>query len=425
MQITILALGSRGDVQPYVALGQGLRQAGHRVCLATQANFEGFVSGYGLDFVAIAPDAQQLMGGPTGRAMMTTGQNMPAFLFKLAQLVQSYAQQTLKLAWQASQGADAIICNAIAPLGYYLAEKLNIPAFGAWIYPLSRTSIFPAMGTPHWLQLGGAFNRLTYGVQEKITAYAFRQVFKAWRQTLHLPSFPAAGFYPYLYQKQTPILYAFSPTVLPKPGDWPEQAVVTGYWFLDRPPNWQPPMALLDFLQAGSAPVYVGFGSVSSQNSAELVDWVEQALKQVGQRGVLVTGWGGLESSLCNQPLNSDIFVTDNIPHDWLFPRMAAVVHHGGAGTTAAGLRAGVPSILIPFAGDQLFWGQRVAQLGAGPTPIPLNKVSVARLATAIGAAVNSKPMQDRAAEIGRQISAETGVANAVEALERFLPRLT
>jgi sterol 3beta-glucosyltransferase len=198
MQITILALGSRGDVQPYVALGQGLHQAGHRVCLATQANFEAFVSGYGLDFAAIAPDSQQLMGGPTGRAMMTTGQNMPAFLFKLARLVQSYAQQTLRLAWQACQGADAVVCNAIAPLGYYLAEKLNIPAFGAWIYPLSRTRAFPAMGTPHWLQLGGAFNRLTYLVQEKITAYAFRQIFNTWRQTLQLPSFPAAGFYPYL-----------------------------------------------------------------------------------------------------------------------------------------------------------------------------------------------------------------------------------
>jgi sterol 3beta-glucosyltransferase len=424
MQITILALGSRGDVQPYVALGQGLRQAGHRVCLATQANFETFASGYGLDFAAIAPDSQQLMGGPTGRAMMTTGQNMPAFLFKLARLVQSYAQQTLRLAWQACQGADAVVCNAIAPLGYYLAEKLNIPAFGAWIYPLSRTRAFPAMGTPHWLQLGGAFNRLTYLVQEKITAYAFRQIFNTWRQTLQLPSFPAAGFYPYLYQKQIPILYAFSPTVLPKPGDWPEQAVVTGYWFLDHPHNWQPPTALMDFLQAGSPPVYVGFGSVSSQNSVELVDWVEQALKQVGQRGVLATGWGGLASSLRNQPLSSDIFVTDNIPHDWLFPHMAAVIHHGGAGTTAAGLRAGVPSIIIPFAGDQSFWGQRVVQLGAGPTPIPLKKLSVARLATAIGAAINNKPMQDRTTELGRQIRAETGVANAVEALERFLSRL-
>jgi UDP:flavonoid glycosyltransferase YjiC (YdhE family) len=181
----------------------------------------------------------------------------------------------------------------------------------------------------------------------------------------------------------------------------------------------------MDFLQAGSTPIYVGFGSVSSQNSAELVDLVEQALKQVGRRGVLATGWGGLESSLCNQPLSSDIFVTDNIPHDWLFPHMAAVVHHGGAGTTAAGLRAGVPSILIPFAGDQLFWGQRVAQLGAGPTPIPLKKLSVARLATAIGAAVDSKPMRDRTTELGRQIRTETGVANAVEALEQFLPRLT
>jgi sterol 3beta-glucosyltransferase len=232
---------------------------------------------------------------------------------------------------------------------------------------------------------------------------------------------PPGGYFAYLSRQQVPVLYAYSPTVVARPNDWPERFVVTGYWFLERPLNWQPPPALSDFLADGPPPVYIGFGSMSSNRPHKLADVAIDALKMAGQRGILARGWGGLAFDGINQPLTDDIFVVDDAPHDWLFPQMAAVVHHGGSGTTAAGLRAGVPSVLIPFSGDQPFWGQRVAALGAGPAAIPYKKLSVRRLATAIETATGSETMRCRVAALGKRIQAENGVADAVEAFGKIL----
>jgi sterol 3beta-glucosyltransferase len=169
-----------------------------------------------------------------------------------------------------------------------------------------------------------------------------------------------------------PILYGFSPSVIPAPSDWNGNTFITGYWFVDESENWQPPTALLDFLQSGSPPVYIGFGSMSNRNPEQTADLVIQALALTNQRAILLSGWSGLQKA--NTP--DSIFMIDSIPHSWLFPRVSAVVHHGGASTTAAGLKAGVPSVIIPFFGDQPFWGQRVADLGVGPKPIPRKKLT-------------------------------------------------
>lgn len=421
MHVTILALGSRGDVQPYVALAQGLQQAGYRVRLGAPSNLESLTSQHGLDFASIAPNSQQLMGGATGRAMMTTGQNNIGFIFKLAQMVRSHTQQTLLAAWDICQDTDAIIFSAFAPMGAFIAEKLNIPLFAAWIYPLSQTRFFPTMGTPAWLRLGRTFNWTTHFFYEQVIQLAFRQIFREWRQILGLLPLPPGGYYGYLSRQQVPVLYAYSPTVVPRPNDWPERFVVTGYWFLERPSGWQPPPVLSDFLADGPPPVYIGFGSMSSNRPQELVGVAIDALTKARQRGILARGWGGLAIDGVNQPLTDDIFVVDDAPHDWLFPQMAAVVHHGGAGTTAAGLRAGVPSILVPFSGDQPFWGQHITALGVGPAAIPYKKLSTRRLVSAIEAATGSETMRCRAAALGQQIRAENGVAGAIEAFENFL----
>jgi UDP:flavonoid glycosyltransferase YjiC (YdhE family) len=420
MRVTILAVGSRGDVQPYVALGQGLQRAGYRVRLGIPSNMEPLVTQYGLDFAAIAPNSQQLMARATGRAMMTTGQNGIDFIFKLTRMVRGYAQQILLAAWDICQDTDVIIFNAFALIGAFIAEKLNIPVCAAWIYPLSRTRFFPAMGTPVWLRLGGTFNWCTYLFYEQIIQLAFRQIFREWRQMLGLSPLPPVGYYDYLYRQQIPILYAYSPTVVPRPGDWPERFVVSGYWFLDRPAGWQPPTALVDFLVHGPAPVYVGFGSMSGHRSKSLVDVVVDALNQTGQRGILARGWGGLETRRGNQRLTDNIFVIDNAPHDWLFPQMAAVAHHGGAGTTAAGLRAGLPSVIVPFSGDQPFWGRRVTKLGVGPVAVPYKNLSVSSLATAIQTVTANQTMRQQAATLGQRIQNEEGVLCAIEAFKRY-----
>ncbi len=418
--ITILAVGSRGDVQPYIALGHGLQQAGYAVRLGAPANFTSVAQQYGLEFVTIAPDFKQLMTSPTGRAMMMSGHNIIRLAQTLTRLGNSYAEQTLVATQQACQDTEAIIFNQFCWVGCFLAEKLNLPACAAWIYPLTRTQAFAPMTTPAWLPQTRWTNPLYFSLYEQITHQMFKQTCTMWRRRLDLPPLPWGGLFSYFYQRNIPVLYAYSPHVVPKPADWPDRFVVTGYWFLDRAPAWVPPPALVDFLSSGPPPVYIGFGSISGNRSRDLVEMTVAALKKTGQRGILATGWGGLETDVVNQPLTEDVFVVDNIPHDWLFPQVSAVVHHGGAGTTAAGLRAGVPSILIPFFLDQPFWGQRVATLGVGPKPIPYQKLSVQRLAQAIEVVVGDKAMQRRAAALGERIRAEDGIGRAIEALGRF-----
>ena len=180
-----------------------------------------------------------------------------------------------------------------------------------------------------------------------------------------------------------------------------------------------PPAALLDFLQYGSPPVYIGFGSMSNRNPEQTADLVIEALTLTNQRAVLLSGWGGLQGT--NMP--DSIFMIDSIPHSWLFPRVSAVVHHGGASTTAAGLKAGIPSVVIPFFGDQPFWGQRVADLGVGAKPIPRKRLTAERLAKAIQEVVTNEDMRRRAMKLGKQIQTENGIESAVEIINQLEKR--
>ncbi len=239
---------------------------------------------------------------------------------------------------------------------------------------------------------------------------------RARTQVLGIPPAPFWGPFHADCLQKTPILYGYSPSVIPKPPDWGDNVHVTGYWFLDTDDDWTPPPDLLAFLEAGPPPVYVGFGSMSSRNPEETGRIVLDALERSGQRAVVLAGWGGLQ--MTNVP--DTVFRLESVPFSWLFPRVSAVVHHGGAGTTSAGLKAGVPSIIVPFFGDQPFWGKHVAELGAGPTPIPRRKLTAARLADAIHQAVTDRTMRTSAADLGARIHAEDGVTEAVSVIQRF-----
>ncbi len=217
-----------------------------------------------------------------------------------------------------------------------------------------------------------------------------------------------------------PVFYAYSPAVLPRPADWPDRVHVTGYWFLDQEPGWQPPAELLHFLQAGPAPVSIGFGSMASRDAEATLNLVLRALELSGQRGVLLSGWAGIGKG---RALPSHVFSAESLPHSWLFPRMAAVVHHGGAGTTGAGLRSGVPSVLTPLAADQPSWARRVHTLGVGPAPLPFQTLTAERLAEAIREAATSPAMRQRAAELGRQIQAEDGLGRTSELFSQYVDR--
>lgn len=422
MEIVILAIGSRGDVQPLVALGLGLQAAGHQVCVATHATFETMVRNSGLRFSLLQVNPKELMEGEAGQAAMEGGGNPLSSLQDFARMIKPAILQTGADCWAACQGADLILYS---PLGFYgapdIAEKLNIPAIGAWLQPDHRTSAFPSYALPRMRNLGGFANRLTYLLTDALLWLPFRSAVNQVRQEkLDLPPISPWVNYRRRWQQHMPVIYGFSPLVVPKPSDWGDHIEITGYWFLDKRADWQPPPDMVDFLEAGPAPVYIGFGSMSSRSPDETTDIALKALGRIKQRGLFVTGWGGLGAI----DLPSSAFMVESVPHDWLFPKMAAVVHHGGAGTTAAGLLAGVPSVIVPHFTDQLFWARRVSELGVGPQSIPRNQLSVARLADALQEAVSSSVMRRRVTVLGERIRHEDGVACAVEAIHNFVAGL-
>jgi sterol 3beta-glucosyltransferase len=270
------------------------------------------------------------------------------------------------------------------------------------------------------LRLGGAANRASYAMMTMALA-PYAGVINDFRaDALSLPRRGRFANESALANGEPVLmLYAYSRHLLPVPPDYPPHVHVTGYWFLEQQQAWTPPADLAAFLAAGPPPVYVGFGSMSGAKAQDRTAIVVEALARAGQRGVLASGWGGMTRA----DLPANIFMLEEAPHDWLFPRVAAVVHHGGAGTTAAGLRAGKPTVIVPFIADQPFWGKIVHEQGAGPQPIAQKRLSAESLAAAIGEAVTDAEMQRRAAAIGEKIRAEDGAGNAVAIIERQIGR--
>ena len=406
MNVAILALGTRGDVQPYVALGAGLKEAGHEVALVTGKGFEGLVAGRGLRSAALDVDPLELAQSQEGRAALRS----PKAALRMARGLMPAMRRMLVDEWEAvvSLEADAVVYHPKALGGYHVAEALGIPGFLALASPaLSPTREFPSPLLP-LPDLGGTLNRLSYGAFFRSITLPYRRMVNRWREeTLGLRPLPLLASELELRGEPVPRLYPCSPRVVPVPADWDARSTMTGYWFLDQGKGWQPPEELTEFLQDGPLPVFVGFGSASPDPEGSRAAAIA-ALERLGLRGVLATGRRGTAG-----PGTIEI---EGAPHDWLFPRMAAVVHHGGAGTTAEGLRAGKQTAVFPSnLGDQLFWGRRVRALGVGPEPVPQRKLTVERLIAAIRAVTEGEGTRRRAARLGEMIRSEDGVARTVE----------
>ena len=312
---------------------------------------------------------------------------------------------------EASKNADAIVVSTLGlAAAYSVAEKLRRPLIRIFYCP-------PDLPLTRGFRSHPYVDRLTHRLFVQFVWSFFRSSLnRARREVLELPPLPAFKPEADLHRKRWPALCAYSAHVSPAPRDGNSAYHLTGYWFPTDGVDWQPPHELADFLAAGPPPVYVGFGSMVPRAPEATTDLVVKALARAGQRGILATGWGGLNGVAPSE----HVCAIDDAPHTWLFSRVAAVVHHGGAGTTAAGLRAGRPTVVVPFGlPDQPFWGERVAALGAGPPPIDRKQLSVERLARAIGIAVADRSMRSRAALLSERIRAENGVARAVEVLER------
>jgi UDP:flavonoid glycosyltransferase YjiC (YdhE family) len=325
-------------------------------------------------------------------------------------------------AWRACQGADAIISSFTSDLyATSITEKLDVPQLSAWLQP-------PFVPTRD----GAATNNAPLPRRHSVINALFTRFFvepvqwqlygeqdaRLRRDVLGLP--PQGWSRARATLARTPRVLGYSRHVVPHPADWPATLHTTGYWFLDAVQGWTPPLELTAFLTSGAPPICIGFGSMTTEDAQGLTRLIVAAVERAGGRAVLLGGWGRLGAAA----LPATIFSLDAAPHGWLFPRMAAVVHHGGAGTTAEGLRAGIPTVVVPHLGDQPFWGRRVAELGVGPKPIPKGRLTADRLVVAIRQAAADVTIRDRAQALGQQIRAEDGVALAVEQIERALGRM-
>jgi UDP:flavonoid glycosyltransferase YjiC (YdhE family) len=421
MRITMLALGSRGDVLPYTTLGKALQAAGHRVRFATFENFRPLVVAHGLDFHSIRGDVHSLLRGPGGQRLAESGRSALRMARSTLRLFGVMAGSFARdLSSPALRDTDLIVNQLPGGLyGYDLAEKAGVPVVLAAVMPLTPTRHQTMLAFPPLLARVPGYNAFTHWLAYQLVWQGFRPAISRWRQdALGLSRAPLWGYARRMVRERVPVLNGFSAHLVPRPPDWGDHVHVTGYWFPEDE-DWQPADELVEFIQGGSPPVFVGFGSMPVRQPERTTAVVLEALARCGQRAVLHTGWAGIGQ----EGLPESVYQIDYAPYAWLFPRMAAIVHHGGAGTTAFGLRAGVPAIVVPFLFDQFYWGRRISALGVGPGPIPHKGLSPRLLAEALTQAVSDGRMRERAAKLGERIRSEGGVHAAVDVIRRYVCR--
>lgn len=419
LQIVMLIVGTRGDVQPFVAIGKRLQDYGHRVRLATHANFKEFVLTAGLEFFPLGGDPKVLANYmvknkgflPSGPSEIPTQRNqMKEIIYSLLPACKDPDMDS-----GISFKADAIIANPPAYGHTHVAEHLKVPLHIFFTMPWTPTTEFPH---PLSRVKQPAGYRLSYQIVDSLIWLGIRDMINDVRKK-KLKLRPVT----YLSGSQgsdtdVPHGYIWSPHLVPKPKDWGPKVDVVGFCFLDLASNYQPPEPLLKWLQAGEKPIYIGFGSLPVQEPEKMTQIIVKALEETGQRGIINKGWGGLGNLA--EPKDF-IYLLDNCPHDWLFLQCKAVVHHGGAGTTAAGLKAACPTTVVPFFGDQPFWGERVHARGVGPPPIPVEEFSLPKLVDAIKYMLEPE-VKERALELAKAMENEDGVTGAVKAFFKHLP---
>uniref|UniRef100_A0A1D1XCL4 sterol 3beta-glucosyltransferase n=1 Tax=Anthurium amnicola TaxID=1678845 RepID=A0A1D1XCL4_9ARAE len=419
LKIAMLVVGTRGDVQPFVAFAKKLQEFGHHVRLATHTNFCSFVKSAGVNFYPLGGDPRILAGYlAKNKGFLISG---PAEISIQRKQLKAIIDSLLPACTEpdldsgAPFRAQAIIANPPAYGHAHVAEALGIPLHIFFTMPWTPTNEFPH---PLARVSQSAGYRLSYLVVDLIVWWVIRDLINDFRKKkLKLP--PIAYFSTYHGSiSHLPTGYMWSPHLVPKPRDWGSLVDVAGFCFLDLGTKYQPPKDFEHWLRHGPMPIYIGFGSMPLEDARKTTDIIMEALKETGQRGIIGRGWGDLGTF---QEAPDEVFLIEDCPHDWLFPQCAAVVHHGGAGTTATGVRAGCPTTIIPFFGDQFFWGDRIHEKGLGPSPIPISQLNVEHLSNAIRFML-APEVKLRVMELANMIVNEDGVRDAVDAFHRHLP---
>ncbi|CBQ72895.1 probable Ugt53a1-UDP-glucose:sterol glucosyltransferase Ugt53A1 [Sporisorium reilianum SRZ2] len=440
MRIYCLTIGSRGDVQPYIALCKALKQHGHTPVIVSHPEYRGWVEGHGIEYRGVGGDPAALMKLSVEHRIFS-----PAFFKESIGKFRVWLDELLRECWEECQGADLLIESPSTMAGIHVAEGLGIPYFRAFTMPWTKTSAYPQAFSVPSIEMGPSYNSSSYTLFDQIMWVATSGQINRWRKHM-------VGIGPTDWSKldagSVPFIYNFSPAVVPMPNDWGDRVKISGYWFLDNPENnWTPPKEMSDFLERarkdGKKIAYIGFGSITIENAEEVSGNIMQAVRSADVRAIVAKGWSGRggskpkkkkphmqhhNSSLSHTDaedtatedeqheveIPDDVFVVDSVPHDWLFPQIDIAMHHGGAGTTGASLRAGLVTLIKPFFGDQFFWANRVQKLGAGAR---VNGLSVSDLTDSLKSAASDRVMVEKAQGVGEKIRSEDGVSIAIEFL--------
>jgi UDP:flavonoid glycosyltransferase YjiC (YdhE family) len=408
--ISILALGSRGDVQPFISLGKALQAAGRRVRLVSLVSYEPMAREAGLSFHPVQGDAEVLVQLAAQGGFFSGSRNL---IRVWRALQRSYGQLAASLPEEIERLDDTeLLLNQLPAhlFGPELSEHLGIRWAVVSVIPLTRSRHRPLIGFPSWPGWLPGYNTLTYRLGEQIGWQLFRKGVNRLRERWGLPRQSFWGPYEAIQHQRVPVICGYSPIVSPPAPDWGDHIHLTGWW-LPQEPTWKRPNDLVRFLEAGSPPVFVGFGSMPLPDAGATAELVIEAAHLAGVRLILHSGWGGMGRHLAFLP--PTVYRLDYAPYGWLFPRMAAIVHHGGSGTTGFALHSGVPSLVVPFAFDQFYWGKRTEELSAGPPPLPFLELTSVKLADQIAAAVSDPLLRSGARELGAALQKEDGLSKA------------
>lgn len=414
--ITLLTIGSRGDVQPYIALALGLQKEGHTVTIATHGEFKDWIEkDHHIKFKEIAGNPSELMSFMVGHSTLSV-----TFLKDAQAKFKDWISKLLTTSWQACQGADLLIESPSAMAGIHIAEALVIPYFRAFTMPWTRTRAYPQAFLVPDQKRGGSYNYMTHVLFDNVFWKGILAQVNKWRvRELDLPK---TNLYRML-QTKVPFLYNVSPCVLPPANDFPDWVKVTGYWFLDEGgKDYKPKKDLVNFIDQAAKDekkiVYIGFGSIVVKDAASLTRAVVEAVLEADVRCILNKGWSDRGShkdkNQMEVELPPEVFNAGSVPHDWLLPKVDAAVHHGGSGTTGAALKAGCPSIIKPFFGDQFFYARRIEDMGAG---LALKKLTAKSLAKALVTVTEDLKIIEKTKSVSNQINHEYGVLTAIEAI--------
>jgi sterol 3beta-glucosyltransferase len=413
-RIVMLTYGTRGDVEPFIALGVGLQKAGHSVRLAAPVPYAELVETYGLDYEAIQGDPAELAQTFADRA----GLSWTRMIARMMLHVRPLAHEAFRAVERAARDADLIVHSFLmTDAGHTLARSKGVPDVSAQFFPFFfPTSAFSAVGLPD-LPLGTLYRRATHRLNTAVFRHGGRLLYRIIRASAK--DLPDLAPWPFGGKdgQATPILFAYSPHILVKPPDWPLWAHVTGYWQLRPHVNWVPSESVAHFLESGSDPIYFGPGSMRTEKMRPLLRTVVASIRASGQRGFLGVSPEALDEEL----VGTDVFAAEGIPHCWLFPRMRFILHHGGAGTTGAAVAAGVPNTAISFTADQAFWAHQIHRLGVGPAAPPVRHLTRDGLEATLQAALTDPAYSRRARVLGDQLHGEDGVAAAIQIIHAQL----